>query len=165
MGFHGWDTAAFHTTAHRSFPIVMLTGGRHLTAWHWRPWSAMPQQRSMALHGASGKIVRSTHDDMGFQGCSWSERSESPCHTDRREGSRRMALGSHDTPCCGDAPWRCTAQAVRSFAEFTLEPFAPLKGKLHEGLTMTWGFMDGTQRGAMTRRVAAMIQGVTPRNR
>jgi hypothetical protein len=32
MVFHGWDTAAFHTTAHRSFPIVMLTGGRHLTA-------------------------------------------------------------------------------------------------------------------------------------
>jgi hypothetical protein len=25
MGVHGWDTAAFHTTAHRSFPHVILT--------------------------------------------------------------------------------------------------------------------------------------------
>jgi hypothetical protein len=28
--------------------------------------------------------------------------------------------------------------AMRWFAEFILEPFAPLKGKLREGLTMTW---------------------------
>jgi hypothetical protein len=32
------------------------------------------------------------------------------------------------------------ADSVRQFAEFTLEPFAPLKGKLREGLTMTLGF-------------------------
>jgi hypothetical protein len=25
MVFHGWDTAMFHTTAHRSFPHVILT--------------------------------------------------------------------------------------------------------------------------------------------
>jgi hypothetical protein len=36
------------------------------------------------------------------------------------------------------------ADSVRWFAEFILEPFAPLKGKLREGLTMTWFFMGGT---------------------
>jgi hypothetical protein len=30
--------------------------------------------------------------------------------------------------------------AARWFAEFILEPFAPLKGKLREGLTMTLVF-------------------------
>jgi hypothetical protein len=35
------------------------------------------------------------------------------------------------------------ADSVRWFAEFILEPFAPLKGKLREGLTMTWFFIVG----------------------
>jgi hypothetical protein len=43
------------------------------------------------------------------------------------------------------AAWRCMPlqNAVRWFAEFILEPFAPLKGKLREGLTMTWFFLVG----------------------
>jgi hypothetical protein len=33
--------------------------------------------------------------------------------------------------------------AARWFVEFIFEPFAPLKGKLREGLTMTWFFIVG----------------------
>jgi hypothetical protein len=74
MDVHGRNTAAFHTTAHRSFPTVILTGGRDLTGCRRRPWRAVLRRRSMALHSAIGEIVRSTHDDRVFM----EERSVSP---------------------------------------------------------------------------------------
>jgi hypothetical protein len=87
------------------------------------------------------------------------------CHADRREAShctaayslaQRVAVETHSipTPACSAPPG--IAESVRSFAEFTLE--------WSEGLTMTWEFMEGTQRESMTRRVAAMLHGVAPRN-
>jgi hypothetical protein len=67
-------------------PHVILTGGRDLAA----------------IHGAIREIVRFTHYDSDSPACSTVAPSascctETPCHPDRREGSRRRAATEQRT--------------------------------------------------------------------
>jgi hypothetical protein len=74
--------------------------GRYRAGWHRGPWCAMPQRRSMTLHGAIGEIVHSVHYDSDFHG--WNAavfygtlyHCTCPCHADQRAALRRMALGA-----------------------------------------------------------------------
>jgi hypothetical protein len=53
--------------------------------------------------------------------------NKKPCHADPFGAAQGMLREGGISPCCH-------GEAVRQFAESTLEPFAPLKGKLREGL-------------------------------
>jgi hypothetical protein len=148
--------------------------------------------------GAQGAKLLMPRHRHGLVRPGTARRSEPPCHPDpfRRSSGHAQGgvspdvAGGHGALCCGDAPWRCTAQPARSFAPltmtwrfivFTLKPHChpdrregsrrmALEGMAQRTPTNLHCHPDrreGSHRvspKAMTRYAAATIRGITWRN-